>query len=140
MLDRRIVDFALSLPTTWHIRDARKRRIFRDAMQGILPEKIRWRFDKLTPFPTAAGNELRQTPERLRIAERLAEHPMVQQIFNMKTVRAGVESVRTSKDEDSPVFVNAYVALGFAQYIEEHFPANFQESSAPITERDTLFP
>jgi asparagine synthase (glutamine-hydrolysing) len=121
MLDRRVVDFALSLPSTWHIRDARKRRVFRDAMEGILPEKIRWRFEKLTPFPVSPDSQQIQIPEMLRLAEQLAGVPLVQQIFNMRAVQAGIESYKAHKDDSLATLLSAQIALSMAQYIAEHF-------------------
>jgi len=52
MLDRRVVEFAVSLPSELFLREGRRRRLFRDAMRGILPEAIRLRPDKASPFPS----------------------------------------------------------------------------------------
>lgn len=41
LLDRRIVDFALSLPLERQVRDGHSRQPFRDAMAGILPDSLR---------------------------------------------------------------------------------------------------
>jgi len=51
LLDRRVVEFALSLPSEFFLREGVRRRVFRDAMRGILPESIRTRADKRAPFP-----------------------------------------------------------------------------------------
>lgn len=53
LLDRRVVEFALSLPSELFLRDGFRRRVFRDAMKGILPEKIRWRHHKYMAFPSS---------------------------------------------------------------------------------------
>ena len=46
-LDHRLVEFAFSLPSHFKIRDGYTKRVLRDGMKGILPEKIRWRVKKL---------------------------------------------------------------------------------------------
>ena len=46
-LDHRLVEFAFSLPSRFKIRDGYTKRVLRDGMKGILPEKIRWRVKKL---------------------------------------------------------------------------------------------
>jgi asparagine synthase (glutamine-hydrolysing) len=46
-LDYRLVEFALSLPSRFKIRDGYTKRVLRDGMKGLLPEAIRWRVTKL---------------------------------------------------------------------------------------------
>ncbi len=121
LLDRRVVEFVLSLPAEWHMREARKRRVFRDAMENILPEKIRWRFDKMSPFPTAVGTLLKESPAILKSANQLAKVPLVLKIFNIEAACAAIVSARKSGEEDSSLFLSATRALDMARYIEEHF-------------------
>lgn len=52
MLDRRLVEFALSLPSELFLRDGFGRRVFRDAMIGVLPDRVRLRHIKLQQFPS----------------------------------------------------------------------------------------
>ncbi|MEJ0043196.1 MAG: asparagine synthase-related protein [Rhizomicrobium sp.] len=51
LLDRRVVEYAMSLPSELFVRDGFRRRPFRDAMAGVLPERVRWRHEKYMPFP-----------------------------------------------------------------------------------------
>ncbi len=54
-LDHRLVDFVFTQPPDAFVRDGFSKRILRDAMKGILPEKVRLRTDKKgfpTPFET----------------------------------------------------------------------------------------
>jgi asparagine synthase (glutamine-hydrolysing) len=51
LLDRRVVEFALSLPSALFLRGGIRRRAFRDAMADVLPQKVRERHAKYTPFP-----------------------------------------------------------------------------------------
>jgi asparagine synthase (glutamine-hydrolysing) len=46
-IDYRIVEFVLSLPSEYKINDSKTKYILREAMQGILPENIVNRYDKM---------------------------------------------------------------------------------------------
>lgn len=46
-LDHRLVEFVFSLPSDFKIRGGYTKRVLRDGMKGILPDKIRWRVKKL---------------------------------------------------------------------------------------------
>jgi asparagine synthase (glutamine-hydrolysing) len=50
--DRRLVEFCLALPARWKMRAGKTRQIMREALAGVLPEKIRTRAGKadFTPF------------------------------------------------------------------------------------------
>lgn len=90
MLDRRVVEFALSLPSALFHRGGWPRRVFRDAMADILPPEIRWRQDKLNAFPefplVVAG-------QRDFLLERLVElrrHPRVAALFDLDRIETAV--------------------------------------------------
>ena len=51
LLDRRVVEFALSLPSALFLRGGFRRRPFRDAMADVLPDRVRQRHEKYMPFP-----------------------------------------------------------------------------------------
>ncbi|MEW6096096.1 MAG: asparagine synthase (glutamine-hydrolyzing) [bacterium] len=64
-LDYRLVEFIFSLPSSQKIRDGITKIVLRNAMKGILPEKVRMRMDKMgfvTPgdvwFRTVAKNKI----------------------------------------------------------------------------------
>ena len=56
LLDRRIVEFALSLPGRMFFRDGWKRWLYRTAMEGILPDAVPLEPDE---FDNAAAHQLR---------------------------------------------------------------------------------
>jgi asparagine synthase (glutamine-hydrolysing) len=64
-LDYRLVEYLFSLPASLKIRDGWTKWILRQAMQGILPEEIRLRKDKLG-FPTPQGTWLQQNKKGIR--------------------------------------------------------------------------
>jgi asparagine synthase (glutamine-hydrolysing) len=57
LLDRRIMEFALSLPGRMFFRDGWKRWIYRTATEGIVPDRVRWNPDK---YDAAATHQLRK--------------------------------------------------------------------------------
>jgi asparagine synthase (glutamine-hydrolysing) len=46
LLDHRLVEFALSIPDRLYFRDGWKRWLYRTAMEGILPDEVRWNPNK----------------------------------------------------------------------------------------------
>jgi asparagine synthase (glutamine-hydrolysing) len=56
LLDRRIMEFALSLPGRMFFQDGWKRWLYRTAMEGVLPDVVRWNPQK---FDNAAEHQLR---------------------------------------------------------------------------------
>ncbi|MBI4492008.1 MAG: asparagine synthase (glutamine-hydrolyzing) [Chloroflexi bacterium] len=54
LLDHRVVELAFALPARWKIRSGWSKWALRQAMQGVLPEAITWRRDKMGfPMPLA---------------------------------------------------------------------------------------
>jgi len=64
-LDYRLVEYVFSLPASVKIRDGWTKWILREAMQGVLPEEVRVRKDKLG-FPTPQKAWLWHNHDRLR--------------------------------------------------------------------------
>jgi len=66
-LDYRLVELVLSLPTEFKIKNAITKRVLRDALSPIIPEKIVRRMDKIG-FATAEEKWLRENPDVFRKA------------------------------------------------------------------------
>ena len=66
-LDYRLVEFALSLDDGLKLSGGWGKRILRDTMNGILPESVRLRRDKLG-FETPELTWMRERPQRFRDA------------------------------------------------------------------------
>jgi asparagine synthase (glutamine-hydrolysing) len=65
-LDYRLVEFVLGLPTEHKISDGITKRVLREGMRGVLPERVRGRMDKMG-FLTAEQAWVREhAPERFR--------------------------------------------------------------------------
>jgi asparagine synthase (glutamine-hydrolysing) len=73
LLDRRIIEFALSLPGRMYFRDGWKRWLYRTAMEGTLPETLCWNPAK---FDSAAEAQLRRVMSDAvpGFRQRLLEH------------------------------------------------------------------
>ncbi|HUG31249.1 MAG TPA: asparagine synthase-related protein [Acidimicrobiia bacterium] len=56
LLDRRIMEFSLRLPGRMFFRNGWKRWLYRTAMEGIVPDSVRW---NPTKYDDAAGHHLR---------------------------------------------------------------------------------
>ena len=88
MLDRRVVACALAMHPTWHLRGGWRRRPFRDAMKGILPEIIRWRHDKLQPFPESHARLASQRDLLRAEIAGLCSRPEIAEVFSVPRVSA----------------------------------------------------
>src|SRR5688572_25308139 len=67
-LDYRLVEFVIGLPEDYKIAGAQTKRVLREGMRGVLPEKVRARVDKLG-FATPEETWLRENdPARFRQA------------------------------------------------------------------------
>lgn len=76
-LDHRLVEFVFSLPSGFKIRDGLTKRVMRDSMTGILPEKIRQRTGKLgfaTPERSWQQTTLRPLVEKAIYSEELSSY------------------------------------------------------------------
>lgn len=107
LLDRRIVDFVLSLPIHLFVADGQARQPFRRAMRGILPEQVRLARHKLGLFD---DRFVRYGPHRadlLSMAERLRDRPsrLLADMFDMDAILAGLQSL--PEPDDAHRFIRA---------------------------------
>jgi asparagine synthase (glutamine-hydrolysing) len=80
LLDRRIIDFALSLPLECFVAGGWSRQPYRDAMAGILPDTVRLRTDKGVTTPGAMLDFAQARPGLLAQVERLRGGPAAEWI------------------------------------------------------------
>jgi asparagine synthase (glutamine-hydrolysing) len=71
-LDRRVAEFALSLPASWLCNDGVTKRILRDAVRGRVPDAILARRDKVA-FEPPEAHWLSESAWRRRIGEVLLD-------------------------------------------------------------------
>jgi asparagine synthase (glutamine-hydrolysing) len=105
LLDRRIIEFALSLPGEAFLRAGWKRWLFREAVEGLVPDVIRWNRHKRDPALAAQFKRARS--ERARIeAGRLrdiGEHPLVDVARMAETIQRQGESPTASDPAEAAV-------------------------------------
>ena len=65
LLDRRIVEFALSIPDYFFFKNGWKRYLYRNAMAGILPDSLRWNKKKEDPALFSMVGSVRKNGEEL---------------------------------------------------------------------------
>jgi asparagine synthase (glutamine-hydrolysing) len=87
-LDYRLVEFALSLPVEYKITDGWTKYILRFAVDGLLPEKITWRRDKLgfeapeVEWLSKHANIMRVTILKSQLLEHICDLTKVNQYWN----------------------------------------------------------
>jgi asparagine synthase (glutamine-hydrolysing) len=102
LLDRRLVEFALSVPDYLFFKDGWKRYLYRTAMAGILPDKVRWHAVKVDPAMAQADKQAREKaagPVRAAILTR-AHNPLVDVVRLAAALEAG-ESAAVTGDAES---------------------------------------
>ena len=79
LLDRRIVEFALSIPDYFYFKNGWKRYLYRTAMQGILPDEVRWHKVKEDPAMIAQTRQVGKAgrPGRRELLRSRAGNPFV---------------------------------------------------------------
>lgn len=93
MLDRRLVEFALSLPSGLFLGGGWSRRVFRDAMQGVLPEELRW---KPTKTDLMVEDPIHVAGQRALLAARLPalwQRDAIAGLFDLDAVAARLNSL-----------------------------------------------
>jgi asparagine synthase (glutamine-hydrolysing) len=78
LLDRRLLEFGLGIPPDQLVGKGWNRYLFRRAVEGMLPDDIRWRRSKVDPAARSAAQQLAlQVPAAMyaRLGNRLDQHP-----------------------------------------------------------------
>ena len=130
LLNRRVVEFALGMPPAWHIHAGWKRRLFREAMEGVLPPAVQWRHSKFRSLPQVPYRFALERERVLARVEQLAANPLVSGLFRMDEVKAvlrGLPQPEAVKDPGAHPTLAAlpYLAqlLDYAFFVEQHFSA-----------------
>jgi len=77
LLDKRLIEFYLSLPGHMKVKNGYGRYIMRKAMEGILPPEIQWRTDKRgTVVPSVFIKYKQETPAMRELIEKARNSPI----------------------------------------------------------------
>jgi len=131
LLDRRVVEFALSLPSEIFFRDGVRRSLFRDAMTDVLPATVRLRHNKLSPFPSRLMDYIERRDELLAKIDSYENVKNVRRAIDLEWLRRQVqafpspdhirEELRTGTVPAAGQMIAAAVeAFSAAAYIEQH--------------------
>ena len=131
LLDRRVVEFSLSLPSELFLRGGFRRRPFRDAMVDVLPERVRLRHQKYQPFPSWGLDVAESKNELLARIDAFEQNESVCRMIDLPLLRRQVEAFppperlrEEMRGGDNPtsakVMVAALRALAAAEYLDQH--------------------
>jgi asparagine synthase (glutamine-hydrolysing) len=131
LLDRRVVEFSLSLPSEYFLRDGFRRRPFRDAMTNILPASVRLRHRKYQPFPGSAIDIAESKDELLAKIDSYEKSESVRHMIDLAHLRRQVEKFpspeqvrKEMREGGSPatvaIMTTALQTLVAAEYLEQH--------------------
>lgn len=131
LLDRRLVEFVLSLPSELFLRGGFRRRLFRDAMTDVLPPAVRLRHRKYLPFPGRMIDLAEMKNQLLARIDAYEKNDTVRRTMNLGHLRRLVEAFPSpervreeTRGNDQPAaagMMNATVqALAAAAYLEQH--------------------
>ncbi|WP_173012601.1 asparagine synthase-related protein [Niveispirillum sp. SYP-B3756] len=132
LLDRRVIEFALTLPSQHFLRDGVSRRLYRDAMIGILPNSILENRSKEAPFSETPLVVALQRDALLRQLPDLRGHPRVNALFDLDALERRLRALppsaealrRASELGDSPALNKLAMMLPrilrFIAYVRQH--------------------
>lgn len=87
MLDRDLIRYAMRLPGSLYRGEGSTRRLIRDALVGVVPERVRVREEKFVPFPNEALRVARQRTAILQQFEALGRIPLVSDYLDIAAIR-----------------------------------------------------
>jgi asparagine synthase (glutamine-hydrolysing) len=105
LLDRRIVDFVLSLPVHQFLADGQSRQPFRRAMRGVLPDPVRLSRHKVGLFDDRFVRYASKRENLLTMLETLRANasPLLREMFDFDAIRAGLELLPQPHEADRVV-------------------------------------
>jgi asparagine synthase (glutamine-hydrolysing) len=151
LLDRRVVAFALSLPGALFLRDGWPRRLYRDAMTGILPAEIRESRQKLMPHPELPVMVMTQRDEMLRRLPGMRAHPRVTGLFDLDALERRLRALPEPEDtlrraaslSADPASLDAlllYRVIQRALYVQQHHGSGRASAASCVKRASTVKP
>lgn len=98
MLDHDLIAYAMRLPGCLYRRDGVPRRLIRDAIEGIVPESVRWREEKYAAFPLEALRIANERDTILTRLQALAAQPLVNTYLDMDALQAELRAWPTADE------------------------------------------
>lgn len=98
LLDCRVIEFALTLPSLHFLRDGIPRRVYRDAMVGILPDRVRENQSKDAPFSETALVVALQRDALLQQLPDLRKHVQVSTLFDLDALEQRLRALPSPEE------------------------------------------
>lgn len=92
LLDRRVIEFCWSLPVHLLMDQGFARQPYRNAMHGLLPDRVRLRENKYVPFPDLPHFLVEQVPASLNRLEQLRHHEALHTWFDLAALEHGLRT------------------------------------------------
>ena len=122
LLDRELIEYTLSLPPEFFLADGQRRRIYRDAIAGYVPDSVRLRDAKLLPDPAGVLALIRDKEKMLSRVEMMRDGGAAE-LFNLDGLAAEISALpdRATVEQEMAVLAkvgkqyNPAAKAGFAQ-------------------------
>ncbi|MDU8913527.1 asparagine synthetase B family protein [Aestuariicoccus sp. MJ-SS9] len=107
MLDRQLLEYAIRLPASFTKRNGLGRAVFREAMQGVVPESVRTLPRKLAPFPCNLLRLAEQKNDYLEELQVMREDPRLSAVLDCEAVETllqqapDVDQVKAALNEEA---------------------------------------
>ena len=135
LLDRRVVEFALSLPSAMFLSGGFRRRPFRDAMKDVLPAPVRLRHQKYMPFPSRMLDLAESKATFIERLDAYEGNQSVRDAIDTQYLRRQVEAFPSPdtvgaemRGNDNPKaaasMIAASQAIATAEYLRQHADAD----------------
>ena len=98
LLDRPLVDFFMSIPTTQKIKDGWGRYFFRRATEGIIPDHVRWEFVNTgSSSPSGLWRKFRDRELAIKALEEISPQSRVHEYIDMPRYIAKAKELASNK-------------------------------------------
>lgn len=124
--DKRVIEFCLSLPSDQFVRNGVERRLIREAMKGILPEKIRSNCTKRGLQAADWIQRLKPSWQDICVdIERALENEHIKRYIDTSRLEKELELLKYGPDEDKGRWIKMLlIALVLSKFLEKHYSAD----------------
>lgn len=120
MLDRRVVEFTLSLPGHHFLRQGTRRWLFRQAMKDVLPPLVRNRRGKLSPIQDTAYLCRDAAPAAVEWLAQRQDDARLTAFFNVLNLMSAVSGIARQSVDAPRKVPEIKRALLLAAYLDQH--------------------
>ena len=94
MLDLDLLAFAVRIPAVMLKSEGKDRAIFRRAMKGVLPDKVRLKRRKLTPYPAETLRQAKRKQHMLGVLDQMRSNALVTDFVDLDGVIDYISRIR----------------------------------------------